>query len=90
VVIQTLCPSCPVSPIKLATSFVMVEVIVPFQTPGVVVAGAEGTLGEPAGGAVGGATVELSESLSSPPQPANVSVAAMTARLRRRIVLSIV
>jgi hypothetical protein len=77
VVIQTLCPSVPFSAITGADWPVVVEVIVPFHTPGVVAAvGVIGLGGVPVGGDDGVA-------LEFPPPPLHaVTVRATTVSAR--------
>jgi hypothetical protein len=77
VVIQTLCPSVPVNATTDADWPVVVEVIVPFHTPGVVAAVGEVGLGAAPVGGDAGVVLEL-----PPPPPHAVTVRATTVSAR--------
>jgi len=86
VVIQTLCPSVPVNATTDADWLVVVEVIVPFHTPGVVAAvGVVGPGPAPVGGDAG-VVLEL-----PPPHALTVKATTVSARtvMRRFMVLFI-
>jgi len=85
VVIHTLWPSKPVKATTDEVWPVVVDTMLPFQTPGVVEAAFVGVLGEPVGGVVGPAPDPVLESpLPPPPQAVNAKLAAKSARAGSR------